>query len=77
MLPDWPANSPDLSPIENLWGIVERRVQAAGCKTFAEFKATLKKEWNQVSKGLCKNLMGSMKRRLEECISRGGKRTSY
>lgn len=77
LLKGWPANSPDLSPIENLWAIVDRRVQAAGCTNFEEFKETVEREWLNVSPQLCKKLMGSMSNRLQECSQGGGKRTKY
>ena len=27
VLIDWPANSPDINPIENLWGLVKKNVK--------------------------------------------------
>ena len=32
---------PDLSPIENLWGVIAGKVNAAGCTTFDEFRREL------------------------------------
>ncbi len=40
--PDWPANSPDLNPIENLWGIVKRKMRDTRPNNADELKATVK-----------------------------------
>ena len=47
----WPSKSPDLNPIENLWGILVRMVYQNGNKTFrnkAELKEALLKEWFKI-----------------------------
>jgi hypothetical protein len=77
LLKGWPGNSPDLSPIENLWSIIQSRVDARGCKTFAEFKAAVDWEWEHVDKKLLQRLFKSIKARLEACKLNGGERTGY
>ncbi len=39
---NWPANSPDLNPIENLWGIVKRKMRYARLNNAEELKATIR-----------------------------------
>ncbi len=40
-----PANSPDLNPIENLWGIVKRKIRYARPNNAEELKATIRATW--------------------------------
>lgn len=47
---DWPACSPDLNPIENLWGWLARRVYSNG-KQFAnvnDLKSAIRVAWGQI-----------------------------
>ena len=39
---DWPTNSPDLNPRENLWCIVKRKMRNKRPKNADELKATVK-----------------------------------
>ena len=72
IIPDWPPNSPDLSPIENLWGIVQHRVDARGVATFEGFKEAVVEEWGDVNLTLCQHLMQGMQRRMRQCVQRHG-----
>ncbi len=44
---DWPANSPDLN-IDNLWGIVKRKMRNKRPKNADELKATVKETWASI-----------------------------
>ncbi len=59
---DWPANSPDLNPIENLWGIVKRKMRDTRPNNADELKATVKETWASISPQQCHKLITSMPR---------------
>ncbi len=42
---DWPANSPDLNPIEYLWGIVKRKTRDTRPNKSDDLKAAIKATW--------------------------------
>ncbi len=77
LLESWPPSSPDLSPIENLWGIVQARLDAKGCKTFAEFQSAVHNEWQSVTRHLSMSLLLSIRSRVAKCIQNRGKSTEY
>ncbi|GFU90028.1 transposable element Tcb2 transposase [Trichonephila clavipes] len=75
----WPARSPDLNPIENVWDVLGRQV--AGRNYPPTNKNTLiralTEEWDKLPQQLLDNVVQSMVRRVECCITLHGGHIPY
>ena len=76
---DWPAQSPDLNPIEHLWDHLKRRLNTyeAHPTSIHELERRIHAEWASISPQVCADLIASMPRRLEAVIRAKGGYTKY
>ncbi len=74
---DWPVNSPDLNPIENLWGIVKRKMRDSRPNNVDDLKAVIKATWASITPEQCHRLIDSMPRRIDAVIDAKWGPTKY
>jgi hypothetical protein len=73
----WPAQSPDLNPIENLWEMVDRKIRARHFSKTADLYAAIEEEWSKLPSDALIKLVNSMPQRCRAVIAAKGYATKY
>ncbi len=60
---DWPSMSPDLNPIEHLWGILKRKVEERKVSNIHQLRDVIMEEWKRTPVATCEALVNSMPRK--------------
>ena len=71
---EWPGQSPDLSPIENIWGWLKNEVNKDMPKIVDSLKKSIKKHWKRLDEDFLVPYFQSMNDRMKMVIeNEGGK----
>ena len=74
---EWPAQSPDLNPIENMWSIMKHHLGKINCTNKKMLLTEAEKVWQNIDRGLIEKLLSSMPKRCEEVLKNRGYWTKY
>ena len=76
---EWPPYSPDLTPIEHMWGELDRRVRKRRNPpaTLAQLRNALIDEWNNIPMRTVNALVNSIQRRIRVATAARGGHTRY
>jgi len=75
---EWPRNSPDLNPTENLWNFTKKKVSEKHPSNLDALQTAIKKVWvRDITPDYCCKLMDSMPRHLQAVIKNKCGHTKY
>ncbi|KAJ7325001.1 hypothetical protein JRQ81_018021, partial [Phrynocephalus forsythii] len=60
---DWPCLSPDLKPIEHLWGILKWKVEVCKVSNIHQLCDVIMEKWKRTPVTTCEALVNSMPKR--------------
>ena len=74
---DWPSMSPDLNPIEHLWGILKRKVEVCKVSNMCQLRDIVMEERKRIPVATCEALVNSIPRRVKAVLDNDGGHTKY
>jgi transposase len=76
---DWPAQSPDLNPIEHLWDYLKRRLSdyEQPPESIHKLWERVQVEWEKITPDFCARLVNSMPQRIQAVLDAKGGHTKY
>lgn len=74
---EWPPQSPDLNPIENLWTDVKFTVSKAKPRNVQQLWEEVQSAWLSIPVERCQRLVNSMPRRCKSVLENKGLSTKY
>ncbi len=74
---EWPSQSPNLNPIENLWRELKSQAAKHQLRNLNDLERICKEEWDKIPPEMCANLAANYKKRLASVIVNKGFATKY
>lgn len=74
---DWPSQSPDANPIENVWAYLKHKLRGKRVCTLKQLTRQIRLIWRSLPNEYAVNLVESMPRRCQAIINAGGDWTHY
>ncbi len=74
---DWPSMSPDLNPIEHLWGILKQKVEEHKVSNIHQLRDVVMEEWKRNPVATCEALVNSVPKRVKAVLENNGGHTKY
>ncbi len=65
---EWPCMSPDLNPIEHMWGILKRKVEKHHVSNIQQLRDVIMEEWKRMPATTCAALVNPMPRRIKAML---------
>jgi len=74
---DWPSMSPDLNPIEHMWGILKRKVEERKISNIHQLRDVVMEEWKRTPVATCEALVNSMTKSVKTVLENNGGHSKY